>query len=84
MIYKYGSAFDVIANGGGFYGKLDCEFFYRLIHEFFLSKGCFACGRKRYAPSARDIVCDANSDIILLRRIAICSPLANVVESTQI
>ena len=30
----------------------------------------------------RDIVCDANSDIILLRRIAICSPVANVVEST--
>ena len=56
MIDKYSSAFDAITNGGGFYGERDCEFFDCFVHSFILSKGCFACGRKRYVPSARDML----------------------------
>ncbi len=74
MVNKYSSAFYSVTNGGDFYGEFNCEFFYCFVHSFILSKGCFACGRKRYVPSARDMLalqsryCFAlrNSDIFAL------------------
>ena len=81
LIYKNGSSFDSVANGGDFDGEFYGKFFDRFIHDNYLvsfgmryARFC----RARYYLAARD------SDIAKRCLSAICLLVANVVESTRI
>ena len=81
MINKYCSAFDGITNSGYLYGKLDCEFFDCFVHSFSFRKSVSPAGESDMC--LRHAICLlCKRDIVLRCKTAICSPVANVEEST--